>query len=144
MKANKITYWLTTGLLAVSMLASFFNYMFNPAIKIGFAHIGFPDWFRMELGVAKLLGAIALIVLRIPARIKEWAYFGFFVNFISAILAHLAVNDPVVNLIAPLAMLVLLVTSYLTYYSSLFTGENSWDKTKSKLEARGIGRFELK
>ena len=121
MNAKKITYWLTTGLVAIGMLASFFNYMFNPAIKIGYAHIGFPDWFRVELGVAKLLGAIALIVSKIPGRIKEWAYFGFFVNFFSAILAHYAVNDPVVNLIAPGVMLVLLIISYVTYHKTTQT-----------------------
>ena len=121
MNAKKITYWLTTGLVAIGMLASFFNYMFNPAIKIGYAHIGFPDWFRVELGVAKLLGAIALIVPKIPGRIKEWAYFGFFVNFFSAILAHYAVNDPVVNLIAPGSMLVLLIISYVTYHKTTQT-----------------------
>ena len=116
MNTSNIIYRVTTGLVAVGMLVSFFNYMFNPVMKIGYAHIGFPDWFRVELGIAKLLGAIALIVPKVPSRIKEWAYFGFFVNFFSAILAHYAVNDPVVNLIAPLAMLILLITSYITYH----------------------------
>lgn len=119
MKIIKITYWLTTGIVAAGMLVSFFNYMFNPVIKTGYAHIGFPDWFRVELGIAKLLGGIALIVPTISGRIKEWAYFGFFVNFFSAVLAHYAVNDPVVNLIAPLAMLALLITSYITYLKAI-------------------------
>jgi hypothetical protein len=119
MKTLKITYWITTGLVAAGMLASFFNYMFNPVIKVGYAHIGFPDWFRVELGIAKLLGAIALIVPKVPKRLKEWAYFGFFVNFFSAILAHYAVNDPVINMIAPLAVLILLIISYMTYHKLL-------------------------
>ncbi|WP_158829920.1 DoxX family protein [Mucilaginibacter lacusdianchii] len=119
MNAVKITYWLTTGLVAAGMLVSFFNYMFNPAMITGYAHIGFPDWFRVELGIAKLLGAIALIVPKISGRIKEWAYFGFFVNFISAILAHYAVNDPVINMIAPLVMLILLIISYISYHKHL-------------------------
>jgi hypothetical protein len=116
MKTLKIKYWLTTGLVAAGMLASFFNYFFNPALKIGYAHIGFPDWFRQELGIAKLMGAIALAVPQVSGRVKEWAYFGFFVNFFSAILAHYAVNDPACNLIAPLGMLLLLITSYVTYH----------------------------
>ncbi len=74
MNALKIKYWVTTGLVAVGMLISFFNYMFNPAMKIGYAHIGFPDWFRVELGIAKLLGAISLIVPKITGRVKEWTY----------------------------------------------------------------------
>jgi hypothetical protein len=119
MKTLKITYWITTGLVAAGMLASFFNYMFNPVMKVGYAHIGFPDWFRVELGIAKLLGAIALIIPKVSKRIKEWAYFGFFVNFFSAILAHYAVNDPVINMIAPLAVLILLIISYMTYHKLL-------------------------
>jgi hypothetical protein len=119
MRALKITYWITTGLVAVGMLASFFNYMFNPVIKTGYAHIGFPDWFRLELGIAKLLGAVALIVPKISGRVKEWAYFGFFVNFLSAIPAHYAVNDPQINLIAPLAMLSLLIISYISYHKAI-------------------------
>jgi hypothetical protein len=119
MKTLKITYWVTTSLVAAGMLASFFNYMFNPVMKIGYAHIGFPDWFRIELGIAKLLGAIALIVPKVPNRLKEWAYFGFFVNFFSAILAHYAVNDPVINMIAPLVTLLLLIISYITYHKQL-------------------------
>lgn len=119
MRTLKITYWITTGLIAAGMIVSFFNYLFNPVMKAGYAHIGFPDWFRIELGIAKLLGAIALIVPQIPERVKEWAYFAFFVNFFSAILAHYAVNDPVGNLIAPLVMLILLIVSYVTFHKTI-------------------------
>lgn len=81
-------------------------------MKEGFAHIGFPDWFRMELGIAKLLGALALAIPAIPARVKEWAYAGFFINFLSAFLAHYFTGDPASNLIAPIVLLVLLIASY--------------------------------
>lgn len=101
------------------MLASVYNYFFNPALKIAYAHIGFPDWFRVELGIAKLLGAVALAVPLVPARIKEWAYVGFFINFFSAILAHYQVDDPIVNLVAPLVLLVLLVVSYITFHKAI-------------------------
>jgi len=80
----------------------------------GYAHIGFPDWFRVELGIAKLLGALALGIPAVPARIKEWAYACFFVNFFSAFFAHYFVGDPLVNQIAPIALVVILVVSYLS------------------------------
>jgi hypothetical protein len=38
----------------------------------------------VELAIAKLLGATTLAIPFIPARIKEWAYVGFFINFFSA------------------------------------------------------------
>ena len=88
MKVQKVTYWISTGLLVLGMCASFINYFFNPDFKTIFAHLGFPDWFRVELGVAKLLGALAVAIPSIPARIKEWAYFGFFISFTSAPIAH--------------------------------------------------------
>ena len=118
MNALKITYRVTTGLVTVGMLI-FFNYMFNQTMKIGYVYIGFPDWFRVELGIAKLLGAIALIVQKVSNRVKEWAYFVFFVNFFSAILAHYAVNDPVINIIAPLVTLILPIVSYITYHQQM-------------------------
>jgi hypothetical protein len=112
MKTQKIIYRVTTGLVVAGMVLSFFNYFFNPAMKQGYAHIGFPDWFRVELGIAKLLGAVALAVPAIPARVKEWAYAGFFINFFSAFFAHYFAGDPAGNLVAPIVLLVLLIVSY--------------------------------
>ena len=115
MKAMKITYWISTGLVVLMMLLSVYSYFFNPALKTAYAHIGFPDWFRVELGIAKLLGLLALGIPFVPARVKEWAYFGFFINFSSAFVAHYMVGDPVFNLAAPLVVLLVLVVSYITY-----------------------------
>jgi hypothetical protein len=116
MKAMKITYWITTGLVVLGMFASVYNYFFNPELKAAYAHIGFPDWFRVELGIAKLLGALALGIPLVPARVKEWAYAGFFINFFSAILAHYMVGDPASHLIAPFVLLLLLVASYFSFH----------------------------
>lgn len=116
MKALKITYWITTGLVVLGMLLSFYNYFFNPALKDAFVHLGFPDWFRVELGIAKLLGALALGIPIIPARIKEWSYAGFFINFFSAFISHYMSGDPVANQLAPIFLLLLLVLSYITFH----------------------------
>lgn len=72
MKALKMTYWVMTGLGLAGILASTSNLMFNPVMKIGYAHIGFPDWFRVELDIANPLGAIALIAPIVSGRIREW------------------------------------------------------------------------
>lgn len=116
MKLLKIMYWITTGLVAVGMLVSVYNYFFNPALKIAYAHIGFPDWFRVELGIAKLLGALALAIPAVPARIKEWAYVGFFINFFSAVLAHYEAGDSLFHLAAPLVLLLVVIGSYITFH----------------------------
>jgi hypothetical protein len=57
-----------------------------------FAHLGFPDYFRVELSWAKLLGAL-LLLAPVPPRLKEWAYAGFAINLGSALIAHIAVGD---------------------------------------------------
>lgn len=116
MKALTITYRITTGLFVLLMLVNVYNYFFNPTLKVAFAHLGFPDWFRVELGVAKLLGAFALAIPLVPARVKEWAYVGFFISFSSAIIAHHEASDPVSNQVFPFIILLLLVASYLTFH----------------------------
>jgi hypothetical protein len=116
MKTLKITYWISTSLVSLLMLVSFYNYFFNPALKEAYAHVGFPDWFRVELGIAKLLGALALVIPLVPARIKEWAYVGFFINFFSAFLSHYMISDPAFNQIMPLVLLLLVVISYVTFH----------------------------
>jgi DoxX-like family len=59
-----------------------------------FARLGFTSsYFRLELSLAKLVGVAVLLVPMVPARIKEWAYAGFAINLVSAIIAHLSIND---------------------------------------------------
>ena len=46
----------------------------------------------MELSWAKLLGVL-LLLAPVPARLKEWAYAGFAITLVSALIAHFAVGD---------------------------------------------------
>jgi hypothetical protein len=46
----------------------------------------------MELALAKLV-AIVVLLAPVPARLKEWAYAGFAITLVSALIAHLAVGD---------------------------------------------------
>jgi len=41
-----------------------------------FTRLALPDYFRVELAWAKLLGLV-LLLAPVPARFKEWAYAGF-------------------------------------------------------------------
>ena len=59
-----------------------------------FIRLGFSSgFFRMELSLAKLVGVAVLLIPFLPARLKEWAYAGFAINLVSAIIAHLAISD---------------------------------------------------
>jgi uncharacterized membrane protein YphA (DoxX/SURF4 family) len=115
MKTIKITYWISTGILALMMAYSAYSYLTNPEMVQGFAHLGFPDYFRIQLAIAKILGVAALI-LPIRGRIKEWAYAGFAFNFISAFIAHLASGDPLAYQLSPLVFFLILAVSYYFYH----------------------------
>jgi hypothetical protein len=118
MKTNKIIFWVTTGIVSAMMLYSAFSYLTNEAMKGAFVHLGFPSYFRIELAVAKILGAIVLILPMIPNRLKEFAYAGFAITFISAFIAHLSSGDPVSIAIMPLVFLVILVISYVYLHTT--------------------------
>lgn len=115
MKGIKITYWITTSIVVIMMTYSAYAYLTQAAVQQGFHHLGYPDYFRVELAFAKLIGAV-LLVVPVAAWIKEWAYAGFVFTFISAFIAHTASGDPVNNRIMPLVILALLIGSYITYH----------------------------
>ncbi len=109
MKRDKIIYWSATGLVAAAMAASGGMYLTGQsAIKQAFETIGFPVYFIPLLGIAKLLGAAALLI-PVPEKIREWAYAGFAFTFIGATWLHLATQTPFV---APLILLGVLGLSY--------------------------------
>jgi len=110
MKTPKIVYYLTTGIISGMMLFIAFETLTKPEVKISMAHLGFPDYFRIELGIAKILGAIFLWM---PLRLlREVAYIGFAIMFASASLAHLAVGDPAGKVVAGILFLAILIVSY--------------------------------
>ncbi|WP_342644647.1 DoxX family protein [Mucilaginibacter sp. CSA2-8R] len=115
MKAIKITYWITTVIVALMMMNSAVMYLTKPEMKQAFVHLGFPNYFRIELAVFKLLGAVVLLT-PLTSRLKEWAYAWFAIVFVSAFIAHAASGDPVVNRVMPLVFLVVLLVSYFTYH----------------------------
>lgn len=113
MKATKITYYVSTGLISLAMAFAAIAYFTVPDMKNAIQHLGFPDYFRIQLGVCKSLAAIALWL---PFRLlKAFAYIGLTINLISASIAHFVVGDPIFNIIYPLIYLAILILSYVTY-----------------------------
>lgn len=111
MKSTKITYWSTTAIIALMMTYSAYAYFTDPLIDKGFGHLGFPSYFRIELAVAKLIGVVVLVA-PLATRIKDWAYAGFAITFISAFIAHTASGDPLSARIGPVVFFALLIASY--------------------------------
>ena len=114
-KTIKIVYWITTGLLALFILPGIFFLNSQMALE-GTRHLGIPYWFHMELGIAKFIGGLILILPMIPMRIKEWAYVAFGIDFLSATIGHVAVDGFILSSFEPLIVFVLLVVSYVCYH----------------------------
>ena len=110
---RKILYWGATGLVATeALLAGFFYLTSAPQAVENFQHVGYPQQLRILLGIAKLAGAIALLLPRLPT-LKEWAYAGFTFMWIAASVAHYLAQDGPLSLL-PLALIAVLTVSYAT------------------------------
>lgn len=110
MKRDKIIYWTATGLVSAGMAFSAWLYLSKSDDLVkAFKDLGYPMYFMTILGVAKLLGAIVLVI-PVADRIKEWAYAGFLFTFIGAGWTHLATSTPATG---AFVFLVLLLISYI-------------------------------
>jgi fucose 4-O-acetylase-like acetyltransferase len=113
-KANTIGYWIFTALFCLEMSFTAY-YELLPQGAQAFANLGFPaGYFRMELSVAKLLGVAALLFPMVPVRLKEWAYAGFAINLVSALITHLSLGQ------GPAAVSPSAITSVLWAFSYVF------------------------
>jgi len=106
MKKDKRTYWISTGIIAAIMLFSMYK-MYTP----DYDRMHLPNYLRVELSVFKILGLIVLLVPQFPMRMKEWAYAGFGITLISAIVAHYSSGDALARSLEPVFFLIALVIS---------------------------------
>ncbi len=112
MKKINVTYWITTSIFAVMMALSGTMYFVSPEVKEGFKLMGFNDAFRVELGVAKLIGAVVLLLPMLPRNVKDWAYAGFGITLISAIILHISIGDGPDKFVGPMVFFGLMALSY--------------------------------
>jgi hypothetical protein len=121
MKKNQTLYWIIIGLFSAFMLFSAVpDILVVPDAVTFMSHLGYPKYFIPFIGIAKLLGVIALLVPGFP-RIKEWAYAGFFFDLTGATYSQIA-NDgfqpAVLFMVLPFAFLFL---SYSLYHKKILT-----------------------
>ncbi len=88
----------------------------SPAAVAGIVGLGYPLYFVTLLTIAKILGSLVLIIPQIPARVKEWAYAGFGIDFISAFISMWVVVGLVPLLILPVVAFGILTVSYVYYH----------------------------
>jgi hypothetical protein len=111
----RLLYWIPTALTAFLALAGGLGDTLRTqsALEV-FHHLGYPDYFSTILGVAKLLGAVALLA-PVPRSLREWAYAGFTFDIVGAIRSILAVGDPLSHVAIPVVALAMLLLSYFAW-----------------------------
>lgn len=113
MTTERVIFYGATGLLSILMLFSAGMYIFNHGTVVNaFQSLGYPSYIIYPLAAAKILGLIA-IWTNYSKTLTEWAYAGFFFDFILALSAHLVKGDGG-HLFAVLA-LILWTFSYVFY-----------------------------
>ena len=115
MKTTKIIYWVSTSIICLFALSAV---QMNSEMAVeGSKHVLIPRYLSLEISIGQLIGLVLLIVPAIPKRFKEWAYVGFGIMYISALVAHIAVADPFVpyGLMAVL-FFGLLIASYISFH----------------------------
>jgi hypothetical protein len=123
MKKTNILYWVFTGLFALIMLSTAVpNVMMTPdSIDLIHTKLGYPEYFIMLVGVAKILGVIGILIPGY-STLKEWAYAGLFFDLTAATASGIAVEG-----VHPMQLFMLVfylpgALSYI-YYHKKFRGE---------------------
>lgn len=114
-KAVTIAYWTFTALFCLEMTFTAYYELLHQGAQ-AFARLGFHSvYFRYELSLAKLAGVVVLLIPMVPARLKEWAYAGFAINLVSAVIAHLSISDRTAAFVPSTLTSVLWTISYLCW-----------------------------
>ncbi|MGA2584949.1 MAG: DoxX family protein [Tepidisphaeraceae bacterium] len=112
MKSRKIVYWITTALTAfVFISGGVFDIARPDFVMKGMAHLGYPVYFVVILGVWKTLGGLVALAPRMPL-VKEWAYAGMLFDLTGATASHASVGDPAIRIATPIIILCIVITSW--------------------------------
>lgn len=116
MKKTKIFYWIITGLFGAFMLFSgVADLLVLPDAITFMSHLGYPVYIIPFLGLAKILGVVAILIPGFP-RIKEWAYAGLAFDLIGATYSVVSVEGFQPGTLFMLVPFTFLALSYILYH----------------------------
>jgi len=126
-KTTHTFYWTFTILFALLMIFSAVGGIqpSQQAIELIHDGLGYPIYFIQFISVAKLIGAVAILIPNFN-RIKEWAYAGLFFDLSAAIYSGIASSgkfDPLM-----ITMLIWIIPGILSY---VFWHKRKLNETKS-------------
>ena len=132
MKKTKIFYWIFTGLMVAMLgVGSVFDAISDPEALKYVTKLGYPAYLVPFLGVAKLLGLVAILVPGFP-RLKEWAYAGLVIDLVGALYSHIAAGD------APATWAPIFIPIFLVFGSYIF-----YHKLRKNTESETIPEVRL-
>ncbi len=114
-KATNVIYWISTIIFAALMIFSSVGGLqpSQQAIQLMHDGLGYPVYFIQFISIAKLIGAIVILIPGLD-RIKEWAYAGLFFDLVGAIYSGVASSgtfDPMM-----LTMAIWILPGIVSYY----------------------------
>jgi len=117
MKKNRIIFWITTSIIFLwEGLMPLGTLLFKPEYAtVGTRPLGYPDYFAYALIIFKVFGATAIMLPKLPAKLREWAYAGLTFNLIFAVISHVAVDKNISYILMPIVVGIILAVSY--FYS---------------------------
>jgi len=104
-------YWVSTLLTCTILILSAASYLFHRSTIDGIRDLGFPDYFRIQLAVLKIIAVVVLLLPFVPLQFKEWAYVGCGLFYLTAIVAHISHRDSYLITILNLFFVAILVVS---------------------------------
>lgn len=111
-RTHRIIYWVATIWLALGMTSTGIVQLLKMEEEVtNFQQLGYPLYLLSILGVAKLLGVVAVLIPKTPT-LKEWAYAGFFFTMAGAIVSHLVSGHWGIELFGPSLLLLLTILSW--------------------------------
>ncbi len=122
MKKTKTIFWIITILFAAFMaFTAIPDAVLSPEAKKFINDLGYPDYFTRFIGVAKILGCIAIVI---PGkwRIKEWAYAGLTFDLIAAFYSLVSVYGVRPDQVFIILPLLIGLLSYF-YYHKIYDSE---------------------
>lgn len=127
MKKEQIIFWIST--IIIALLEGLMPALTSQTelAKEGIRHLGYPEYFGNALVIFKIIGVLAIVITKVPARIKEWAYAGFAFDFLFAAISHGAVDGINGQTFFPLVVLAILAVSYIYYHKNLANSPSKLD-----------------
>jgi len=109
---RRILYWLATGAAALLFAVPGSALLIGvPHFTVEMARLGYPSYFLVLFGLLKIVGALTILAPGF-ARLKEWAYAGMMFDALFAAYSRGALGDPLPQIILPLLIGGLVLTSW--------------------------------